>query len=116
MPKSVSSKNLGRAGEQQAIQYLEGKGYRLRTRNYRYGRGEIDLVMQDGPTLVFVEVKWRSGKGYGYPEEAIQPGQEAKLKETAEGYIEEHQWNGPLRFDVIGILQDKIQHFEDAII
>lgn len=116
MPKPGANQKLGRAGEQLALQYLERKGYRLLTRNYRYRRGEIDLVMLDGPTLVFVEVKWRSGRGYGYPEEAVQPGQEAKLKETAEAYLEEHQWTGPLRFDVIGILKDKIQHFEDAII
>jgi putative endonuclease len=116
MAHSTANKDRGRAGEQKAISYLEKKGYTLLSRNYRYKRGEIDLIMQDRLTLVFVEVKWRSGIGFGYPEEAIKPQQETKLKETAEAFLEEHQWKGPVRFDVVGIFKDEIQHFEDAII
>lgn len=115
MSRSATTTALGRAGESKAIRYLESKGYLLLAKNYRYNRGEIDLIMQDKQTLVFVEVKWRSGMAYGYPEETIQPAQEQKLRDTAEAYLAEHGWFGPVRFDVVAILRDKIQHFEDAI-
>jgi putative endonuclease len=115
MPKPIDRKLLGKLGEEKALAYLVKKGFRLLAQNYRHKRGEIDLVMQDRNTLVFVEVKWRSGSAYGYPEEAIQAGQEEKLRETAEAYQLEQGWDGPVRFDVIAIINNKIEHFQDAI-
>jgi putative endonuclease len=109
------SRELGKEGEAMARQHLESKGYTFIEQNYRYKRGEIDLIMQKEGTLVFVEVKRRSGSAFGYPEEMVSESQAAKLLETAEAYLEACGHQGPIRFDIVAILGKQIRHFEDAI-
>ncbi len=67
----MHNQKLGQEGERMALEFLLGKGYRMLFRNYRQGRGEIDLIMQMDQLLVFVEVKTRSNTDYGEPEEAV---------------------------------------------
>ena len=67
----MSAQSAGRRGERLALRYLRRRGYRLLQRNYRHGRHEIDLVMQDGDCLVFVEVKARSNIAFGTPAMAV---------------------------------------------
>jgi len=94
----------GRLGEDLAAQFLEGKGYRIIERNYRYDRGEVDIVAQDGTELVFVEVKLRETEEFGSPEEAVTPFKEEQLKKVAEGYLFEHALEDQsCRFDVVAI-------------
>lgn len=88
-------------------------------RNFRTRRGEIDLVMRDGETLVFVEVKFRRGAGYGDPLEAVTPRKRAKIRTLALEYLSERRTGcDSLRFDVVGILADSggysVEHIEDA--
>lgn len=99
---------LGRWGEKVAAHFLEAKGYVIVERNWRTGRGEIDLVAQQGPTLVFVEVKTRRGQNYGTPEESITPRKQEKLLELVQTYLADHnlgeqEW----RIDVVAIELDK---------
>lgn len=85
--------------------------------NYRAGRGEIDIIAQLDDTLVFVEVKARSSSHFGYPEEAVTQKKADKLIETAETYLYEKDWKGPIRFDIVAVdlrHPDGIEHFEDA--
>lgn len=65
--------DLGRRAEDLALEYLQSIGYRLQARNYRFRGGELDLVMCDGPVLVFVEVRSRTSQQHGTPLEAIDP-------------------------------------------
>ncbi|KLU40618.1 MAG: hypothetical protein AA931_03390 [Peptococcaceae bacterium 1109] len=90
--------------EEAACQYLTARGLVLLERNYRTQGGEIDLVMRDGATLVFVEVKFRSTLTYGHPLEAVSPVKQRRLKRTALFYLAQTNCcYDAVRFDVLGI-------------
>lgn len=101
---SDDRQRLGRAGEQMAAELLAGKGYQILARNWRSGRtGELDLVAQDGPCLVIVEVRTRRGQRFGSAEESVTPAKQARLAALAAAYSSEAGWQGPLRIDVVAI-------------
>lgn len=117
-----SRQQLGRAGEQMAADLLAGKGYQIVARNWRSGRsGEIDLVAQDGPTLVIVEVRTRRGQAYGSAEESVTPAKQARLAALAEAYCDAAGWQGPRRIDVVAVSLSgdgrllEVRHIENAI-
>jgi putative endonuclease len=113
----IDKKAIGNRGEALALKYLSEKGYTLLVKNYRCKRAEIDLIVRNEETLVFVEVKARSSTGYGFPEEAVDEKKAAMIMEAADQYIYESAWEGAIRFDVISIVlqpQISIRHFEDA--
>ncbi|MBX9718815.1 MAG: YraN family protein, partial [Microbacteriaceae bacterium] len=64
---------LGRTGEQLAVEHLTAEGYTILDRNWRCAIGEIDIVARHGETTVVVEVKTRSGLGFGHPLDAVTP-------------------------------------------
>ena len=94
---------LGRSGEARAAAYLEGMGYRVVERNARFPGGEIDLICQDGLTLVFVEVKARSGQGFGPAISAVDQRKRRKIRSMASDYAQFHAPSARLRFDVVTI-------------
>jgi putative endonuclease len=100
----MNRRSKGTEGEHLAAQFLEAQGYSILERNYRFERGEIDLVAMDGEELVFIEVKTRHSQRYGEPEESVTPSKEAQLKKVAEGYLYERNIeNQSCRFDVVTI-------------
>lgn len=112
----------GLKGENLAAELLEEKGFEVIQRNYRFNKGEIDLIVQKEDWIVFVEVKTRTSTVYGEPEEFVNEFKARKIYEAAEDYIYRFDWQGHVRFDVISIkLSDdyhtilEIEHFEDAI-
>ncbi|MCW5923667.1 MAG: YraN family protein [Saprospiraceae bacterium] len=111
---------IGKKGEQIATEYLERKGWRIAARNWRAGRGEIDIVAwADERLLVFVEVKTRAGDGYGGPEEAVGARKQDLMARTAGAYMEHIGYDWEIRFDIVAVLLkgDKvldIRHIEDA--
>jgi putative endonuclease len=96
-------RKLGQWGEEQARRYLEARGCRVVTANWRCTAGEVDLVVQDGEWLAFVEVRTRRGQTYGTPEESITPTKLARMAAVAESYVYEHEWEGDWRLDVVAI-------------
>lgn len=113
----VDRKATGHLGEVLALAYLEHRGYQLVSRNYRHQHGEIDLIMVKEEILVFVEVKTRKGRRFGYPEEHLSPRQVYKIKETAEAYLALFPWGKQIRFDIISVILDEfesVRHFRDA--
>jgi putative endonuclease len=107
----------GQIGEQTALEYLIKKGYKLLEQNYRSRRAEVDIIVQQGQTLVFVEVKTRTAEGFGYPEEAVNRKKELMLLAAADQYIEDNNWELEVRFDIIAVTLSKpvsIHHIEDA--
>jgi putative endonuclease len=96
-------KRLGQRGEELAAAQLEKRGYVVRERNWRCPAGEIDIVAQDGDCLVFVEVRTRRGREYGTPEESVTPAKQAKLVELAQTYLQEFDWDGDWRIDVVAV-------------
>ena len=96
---------LGREGEALAARLLTGKGYRILARNYRTAGGEVDLVCEDGDTLVFVEVKTRSAGSLGRPDQAVTGVKRGRLVRAAAAFLSEHDgWERPCRFDVVAVV------------
>lgn len=91
----------GAAAESIAAQYLTRQGLRLLTANYRCRFGEIDLVLRDGATLVFAEVRLRASERFGGAIESITTAKRAKLDKTARHYLSSHGIEAPCRFDVV---------------
>lgn len=101
-------KQLGSWGESLAASYLEGQGYQMLQRNWRCPRGEIDLVMQAGATLVFVEVKTRRGQAMGTPEEGLTPHKARKLLQLGLHYLYAHDLDEvDWRIDLVAVELDK---------
>lgn len=97
-------KRLGEWGEVEAQRYLEAMGYVFVERNYRAPEGEIDLVMQDGDIVAFVEVKTRSSNKFGSPEESVSKVKRQRLQRAAWAFLEEHEMlNASWRIDVVAI-------------
>lgn len=111
----------GARAEQLARNYLEQQGLNFRQANFRCRRGEIDLIMQDGDTLVFVEVRYRSNSRYGTAAETVDRHKQRKLVTTALFYLQSNPELARLsgRFDVIAISGDsgspRIDWHPDAI-
>ncbi len=111
----MNTSQSGAQGEEAACNYLVGKGLRILARNYRRPYGEIDIIAQDGKTLVFAEVKKRTSGAFGGPVAAVTAAKQRKIVLTAQCYIQE---NTPkfdsIRFDVICLLAGKITHIQNA--
>ena len=112
----------GKWGEDIAVKLLEARGYVVLQRNYRTRYGEMDIVTQFGEILIFVEVKTRTNRNFGFPEDAITATKRAHLEATAQAYLQDHpDFNGEWRIDVIAIEQKpgselpEIEWFENAI-
>jgi putative endonuclease len=101
----MDSSTRGREAETRAWQYLESRGLRLLQRNYRSRRGEIDLVLQDQDSLVFVEVRFRRESRFGSGAESVDWRKQSKLIACAQHYLQNHPGiaRQPCRFDVISV-------------
>ncbi|EAZ81175.1 YraN family protein [Algoriphagus machipongonensis] len=109
----------GQLAEEMAAQWLISKGYQLLEKNYRHGYAEIDLILTHKKLLVFVEVKFRSGTGFGYAEEFVDYTKRKLIIKAADHYIHEKNWKSDIRFDIVGVYRDRTgainyRHFEDA--
>lgn len=113
--------STGAKGEETAANFLKRKGYTILAQNYKADRCEIDIIAKDKETLVFVEVKTRKSNAYGYPEEAVTPAKQRNMVRAAEVYIEENQWKGEIRFDIVSLVPHpegtfSIYHICDAFV
>jgi putative endonuclease len=110
---------LGQEGERLAERYLQKKGYKLVERNYRCAVGELDLIVLDRRVVVFVEVKTRTGHGFGSPLEAVEFRKQRKMIQTAQFFLSaKGLQQREARFDVIGISwtgrEPVVEHIENA--
>ena len=122
MAPQLTPKELGIHGEKVAEQHLMGLGYRILDRNWRWRKGELDLVAEQGDEIVFVEVKARRSRTYGLPEESITRSKRQKLIQAAYAYLsdanrDEASW----RIDVVAIDMDqdggviRLEHIVSAV-
>ena len=117
----MTNKSLGAHGESLARQYLKDQGYRILEENFKNKLGEIDLIVQDGKVVCFVEVKTRQPLKQGYPYEAVTSWKIHKLSQLAASYLK-YRYGSleiPSRFDVISIIYARdgasaIQHMKNA--
>ncbi len=116
------TQSVGHEAETMAADFLQDQGYRIINRNWRCRWGELDLIAQEGETLVFIEVKARSSHDFGSPEESLTRTKQRKLLKAAWQYLQsanmlESEW----RFDLIAIDLNSdreasgIHHYRHAI-
>ena len=112
---TIARQILGKAGEQTEVQELERRGYAILERRYRTARGEIDIVAQDGDTIVFVEVKVRERPECGSAVDAVTPQKQRKLAYMAADYLARRRLTEQFcRFDVVAIDDDVVTVYQDA--
>lgn len=100
----MNRKAIGDSAERLACKYLQQHGLKLLQRNFFCRGGEIDLVMQHGDSLVFVEVRYRRYTAFGGAAETISQHKQGRVIRCARYYISRHRrWNTASRFDVICI-------------
>lgn len=111
----MDRKTKGIEGEAIAKRHYESNGFEILETNYRFGRAEVDLIVLENDTLVFVEVKNRTRTDFGDPETFVSVAQQERIKEAAEDYIFAIDWKKAIRFDIACLTgSGKIEIFEDA--
>ncbi len=112
----MDAADKGKSGEEMALLLLENEGYELLDRNYSFGPCEIDLILLDGETLVFVEVKQRSA---GVPRLAVDRAKQARICRAALQYaLSTDRMDSPMRFDVVEVQRQggelRLRHLKNA--
>jgi putative endonuclease len=112
---------LGQWGETRAQRFLQGLGYQPIARNWRSGKGELDLVMADGRAIVVVEVKTRQNEDYYPAIAAVNANKRKVLYRTAKRFLRQYKLSDrPLRFDVITVIgttgTPEIKHYRNAFV
>tara|TARA_B110000908_G_scaffold106981_1_gene125784 strand:- start:350 stop:700 length:351 start_codon:yes stop_codon:yes gene_type:complete len=109
---------LGKDGELIAFMILQRDGYNILQTNWKYQKAEVDIIAKKDGILVFIEVKTRSSKKFGKPEDAIDKKKISLYKDAVEGYLEQYPTEAEIRFDVVSIVigKDKtdIEHIPNA--
>lgn len=113
---------VGKMGELLACRYLVGRGYKIIDKNFRTRGGEIDIIAEEEDILVFIEVKTRTNRFFGFPEEAIDFRKQHKLAQTAEYYLAiKNLHDRNFRIDSVAIEIDserktaKVRHEKDIV-
>lgn len=106
----ISSKEKGNIGEETAVNYLIGNGYRILDRNYRSRYGEIDIIGEDNGYIAFVEVKSRKNFDMGLPCEAVNYRKQRQIARMALMYIASKKLSDrSFRFDVVEVVADSYE-------
>ena len=109
---------LGKTGEETAVHFLERKGYRIRHRNWRSGKKELDIVAEHQGELIIIEVKTRRNDLYGSPEAAVDDRKIRRIVSSTDAYIKMYAIDLPIRFDIITLIGQnhpfQIEHIENA--
>jgi putative endonuclease len=104
----------GAEAEERAARHLQAQGLKLLARNWRCRFGEIDLILREGSTLVFVEVRARGRGDYGGAAESITAAKQARLKRSAAAYLAQYNHRGACRFDAVLIDADRLTWLRGA--
>lgn len=109
---------LGKKGEQLAVDFLLENGYDIIERNYRFDKAEVDIIAQKEVILAIIEVKTRSTTDFGNPQDFVKPKQIQQLVKAVDEYVNENGLDTEVRFDIIAIVKEgkhyKIEHLENA--
>jgi len=109
---------LGKKGEQLAVDYLLKNNYDIIERNYRFDKAEVDIIAKKRETLAIIEVKTRSTSEFGDPQDFVKPKQIQRLVKAVDEYVTENDLDVEIRFDIIAIVKlgksYDIEHLENA--
>jgi putative endonuclease len=111
----TSRQRVGDAGEERALQHLEHAGLKLVQRNFLCKGGEIDLVMRDGVTLVFIEVRSRASSQFGGAIASVTPAKQRCMVHAAQTYLQKLRDVPACRFDVVALDGDQITWLQNVI-
>lgn len=110
--------DLGRQGEEIAVEYLINQGYTIAETNWTFRNAEVDIIARKGDVLAVVEVKTRSSITYGLPQEAVKTKKIQLLTKAINEYVQRNDLDVNVRFDIIAIYRKgrefEIDHLEDA--
>ncbi|NNE30354.1 MAG: YraN family protein [Saprospiraceae bacterium] len=114
-----TTKHTGQLGETIALEYLLREGFSLLEKNWRHRKAEIDLILQEGGTIVFIEVKTLQSDAHGSPESNITRRKLDLMWDAAGAYMDESGHMGEIRFDFISVILKspdsyKVVHNRDA--
>ncbi|AUC16258.1 hypothetical protein BTO06_14290 [Tenacibaculum sp. SZ-18] len=110
---------LGKRGEDAAINYLKKKGYQILRRNYRYLKAEVDIIAKKDEVIIGVEVKTRTSNYFGNPQDFINQKKIQLLTSALDHYMQESNIDLEVRFDIISVIGNytfEIEHIEDAFL
>jgi putative endonuclease len=111
---------LGKKGEQLAIDFLLKNDYRILEKNYRYLKAEIDIIAQKEEIIIAVEVKTRTSNYFGNPQDFVNPKKIKLLVSAMDYYVVHNNLDVEVRFDIIAITTNtkstKTEHIEDAFL
>lgn len=109
---------LGKLGEDLAVDYLKKNGYTILNTNWTFQKAEIDIIAKIGNTLAIVEVKTRSSLDFGLPQDFVKPKKIQLLVKAIDAYVNENDLDFEVRFDIIAIHKEgktfAIEHLTDA--
>lgn len=109
---------LGKKGEQLAVDFLLNKGYEITERNYRFDKAEVDIIAKKENILAIIEVKTRSTADFGNPQDFVKPKQIQRLVKAVDEYVTVNGLNVEVRFDIVAIIKEgkvfNIEHLENA--
>jgi putative endonuclease len=117
VPTSAKKSSPRHPSEKRAAWWYRLRGYRVLDRNCWAGGYELDLVVRRGRSLAFVEVKSKSGDGYGDPLEMVTPVKVERVRRAAEAWLAQHRGDAgglDVRFDVIAVRAGRIEHVADV--
>lgn len=105
----------GKKGEIKAVLFLKKDGYKILETNFKNKIGEIDIIAEKDGVIVFIEVKNRSTYRFGRPIEAVDFRKQNKIKKVAEIYLMiKNKYYNDVRFDVVEVSNDNLEHIENA--
>lgn len=109
---------LGKIGEQLAVDFLESKGYEIIVRNYTFQKAEIDIIAKHNNMMICVEVKTRNSEFFGDPQEFVKPSKIKLLVKAMDAFILENDIALESQFDIIAVLKnnktEQLTHYENA--
>jgi len=110
--------DLGKFGEELAVEFLENNGYKILETNWTFDKAEIDIIAQKENILAVVEVKTRSSIDFGLPQEFVKPKKIQLLVKAINEYVTQRDLEVEVRFDIIAIHKEKqeflVEHIEEA--
>ncbi len=120
LKKMATHNELGKKGEELAVQFLKKNGYKILELNWRFKKAEVDIISQKNNILAVVEVKTRSSNYFGNPQDFVNPKKIQLLVDAINEYVISKNLDVEVRFDIIAILKNKntfeIEHLEDAFL
>jgi putative endonuclease len=109
---------LGKLGEQLAVDFLIKNGYKIKEKNWRFQKAEVDIIAQKENILAIIEVKTRTTDYFGNPQDFITPKKIKLLTTAIDEYVIKNDLDVEVRFDIISVIKNKhveqLEHFENA--